>query len=63
MEYLPLGDLRAYQARQVERRLPEAEVQQIIRQVLDGLAFMHGERFAHRDLKPAVRLQDFEWPI
>jgi len=53
MEYLPLGDLRAYLARQSQPWIPEVETKQIISQVLEGLKFMHAEGFAHADLKPA----------
>lgn len=53
MEYLPLGDLRAYLARQSQPWVPEAEAKQIISQVLEALKFMHVEGFAHGDLKPA----------
>ncbi|KAM7195841.1 Protein kinase-like domain containing protein [Rhypophila sp. PSN 637] len=53
LEYLPLGDLRSYlAARGPGGRLPEAEVQQIAYQLLDGLRCMHQEDFTHRDLKP-----------
>jgi serine/threonine protein kinase len=52
MEYLPLGDLHNY----LGSPLPEHEGQQIATQILEGLDFMHDNDFAHRDLKPAVRL-------
>ncbi|CAI6082494.1 unnamed protein product [Clonostachys chloroleuca] len=48
MEYLPRGDLSRY----LENRLPEAEASLVILQVLEGLDFMHRNKFAHRDLKP-----------
>ncbi len=50
MEYLPQGDLGAY-LRQ-EPLLPESEAEQIISQTLRGLAIMHREKYAHRDVKP-----------
>lgn len=53
MEYLHLGDLQTYLARQSQSCVPEAEAKQIISQVLEALKFMHAERFAHGDLKPA----------
>ena len=53
MEYIPCGDLQKY----MTKPLPETEAQQITFQVLEGLALMHENGFAHRDLKPAVSLQ------
>lgn len=53
MEYCELGDLGAYVA--TKGALPEAEAQVLTRQILVALAHMHEEKFAHRDLKPAVR--------
>jgi calcium/calmodulin-dependent protein kinase I len=50
MEYLPLGDLDRY----LLTRLQNNESRYIIRQLLEGLEFMHDNNFAHRDLKPAV---------
>jgi serine/threonine protein kinase len=52
MEYFPLGDLQAFM-----RRLPpysEVETRQIVRQLLEGVQFMHESGFAHRDIKPGV---------
>jgi serine/threonine protein kinase len=53
MEYFPEGDLHKY----LGCPLPENEGQRIISQILEGLKYMHDHGFAHRDLKPAVRLQ------
>lgn len=50
MEYLRRGDLQRY----LETTLPEGEVREIARQVLEGLGYMHGNGFTHRDLKPGV---------
>jgi serine/threonine protein kinase len=50
MEYIESGDLQHY----VGTPMPEAEMQLIVSQVLEGLAYMHGLNYAHRDLKPAV---------
>lgn len=52
MEYLPDGDLQKY----LSSPLLENEGQLIVSQILEGLSFMHDNGFAHRDLKPAVRL-------
>ncbi|CAH0004472.1 unnamed protein product [Clonostachys byssicola] len=48
MEYMEHGDLQNY----LGRPFPEAEVQQIVGQLLEGLDFMHASGFIHRDLKP-----------
>ncbi|EAU32565.1 predicted protein [Aspergillus terreus NIH2624] len=49
MEYLELGDLHHYL--QDKAPLPEPDVRDISHQILDGLCLMHGNGFAHRDLK------------
>ncbi|KAI5920713.1 kinase-like domain-containing protein [Camillea tinctor] len=49
MEYLEHGDLDKH----LNQPLPEHETKQITTQVLEGLNYMHENRFAHRDLKPA----------
>jgi serine/threonine protein kinase len=60
MEYMPLGDLEQ-NVQEIENSpthtgppLSEEEVQEISRQILEGLKIMHAEGFAHRDLKPQV---------
>ena len=60
MEYMPLGDLEK-NLKELENSptptrppLPEEDVQEISRQILEGLKIMHAEGFAHRDLKPQV---------
>ncbi|SPJ83642.1 uncharacterized protein FTOL_10158 [Fusarium torulosum] len=50
MEYYPAGNL--YTCVEKRRGLPEDECRQITSQVLSGIALMHEEGFAHRDLKP-----------
>ncbi|GAW16625.1 hypothetical protein ANO14919_060580 [Xylariales sp. No.14919] len=50
MEYFPLGDLRRFMDAQPE--FSEDATQQIVRQLLKGIRFMHSSNFAHRDLKP-----------
>ncbi|VUC37146.1 unnamed protein product [Clonostachys rosea] len=48
MEYIELGDLQKY----LVGALPEIEVRDIIKQILEGIGFMHDNGFIHRDLKP-----------
>ncbi len=50
MECLPEGDLGAYLLDHPP--LPEDEAGQIASQALQGLAIMHREKYAHRDIKP-----------
>jgi ankyrin repeat protein/serine/threonine protein kinase len=54
MEYLSQGDLQTYLDNQ--RSLAEGECRMIMGQVVRGLQVMHKEGFAHRDIKPAVRV-------
>ena len=53
MEYFRLGDLARFIYR--EGPFPEKRTGFVIRQVLEGVKFMHEINFAHRDLKPGVR--------
>ncbi|KAL1858173.1 hypothetical protein Daus18300_010055 [Diaporthe australafricana] len=50
MEYFPLGDLQKYMSN--SGPMPEADTQEVVCQILEGLCFMHREDFAHRDVKP-----------
>ncbi|KAJ4172892.1 hypothetical protein NW754_003097 [Fusarium falciforme] len=50
MEYFSKGDLGTYALEYAP--LPEDECREIASQILRGLATMHQERFAHRDVKP-----------
>ncbi|CAH0042594.1 unnamed protein product [Clonostachys rhizophaga] len=50
MEYFPEGDLQSYIRDRA--RLNEGETQEVISQVLKGLAIMHKSGLAHRDIKP-----------
>jgi serine/threonine protein kinase len=55
MEYFPHGDLESHlQDDSGPIALPEDEACKITRQILEGLKFMHLERFTHRDIKPKV---------
>lgn len=53
MEYVPLGDLETNVTAH-SGKIPEVEARDITQQILLGLEIMHGESFAHRDLKPQV---------
>ncbi|KAF2967847.1 hypothetical protein GQX73_g5786 [Xylaria multiplex] len=48
MEYLHRGDLQNF----LQEPLSEDDTKQITKQIVEGLGFMHDQRFAHRDLKP-----------
>ena len=50
MEYHEHGDLQQY----MTNTFSEEEARNISLQLAEGLRFMHANRFAHRDLKPAV---------
>jgi len=50
MEYLKEGDL----TKLIGTQLPQETVQNISKQILEGLKVMHQQGIAHRDLKPAV---------
>lgn len=52
MEYCRLGDLARVRNR--EGPFPEKTTGLVVRQVLEGIRFMHEINFAHRDLKPGV---------
>ncbi|GJD03445.1 calcium/calmodulin-dependent protein kinase type 1B [Colletotrichum higginsianum] len=52
MEYVENGDLQTY----LNDPVPEEEVKMIAYQLADGLNHMHQNGFAHRDLKPGVRI-------
>ena len=50
MEYLKEGDLTGF----ISMPLLRETVQNISKQLLEGLKVMHQQGIAHRDLKPAV---------
>jgi serine/threonine protein kinase len=52
MEYLPAGDLFHYVCEY--ERLVEDDCREIVSQIVSGLALMHAEGFAHRDVNPKV---------
>lgn len=54
MEYFPLGDLRCFM--NIEPPFSEKATSQIVQQLIEGVRLMHESGFAHRDLKPSVRL-------
>ena len=60
MEYIGQGNLKqllgelSLQDIPVRELLPPYIARDITQQLLQGLSFMHGSGYAHRDLKPAV---------
>lgn len=58
MEYLPHGDLEQYLSGTPP--LLEEAAGDVVYQILEGLSYMHENRFAHRDLKPGVRVYSDE---
>lgn len=52
MEYIPFGDLHSYL--QDRPPLGESDAQQVIIQILQGLAVVHKAVFTHRDIRPQV---------
>lgn len=55
MQYFPHGDLQSH----ISQALPIDETCTITRQILQGISFMHQNKVAHRDLKPAVGPDSF----
>lgn len=56
MEYLHEGDLTKH----ISTPLPEDSVQNISKQILEGLKVMHQQGIAHQHLKPEVIAGDFQ---
>jgi serine/threonine protein kinase len=50
MEYFENGDLGRY----IRNPRSEEDAKSIVKQLLEGLKFMHLQGIAHRDLKPEV---------
>ena len=59
MEYFELGDLCRCLAQIPSNVLEEQDARVVTFQILEGINFMHENQFAHRDLKPSVRLCSF----
>ena len=63
MEYLEVGDLEKYLIQSRQSKLPEQEIQLIVRQIVQGLTLMHQNRFAHRDLQLKVWRNSPSWQL
>lgn len=61
MEYIPFGELS--KELQKRTRFPEHEVQQITRQILHALDYLHRQGITHRDIKPDNILISSEKPL
>uniref|UniRef100_A0A7S0T349 Mitogen-activated protein kinase n=1 Tax=Erythrolobus madagascarensis TaxID=708628 RepID=A0A7S0T349_9RHOD len=62
MEYLPGGDL--FDAIAAENNFSELNAAQIIRDILDAVAYLHARQVCHRDLKPEnILCVDRSWPL
>eukprot|EP01067_Filipodium_phascolosomae_P000439 Filipodium_phascolosomae@DN1346_c0_g1_i1.p1 len=68
MEYMDCGSLYSLCKGKQQGKVPESILSGITKQVLEGLAFLHKNRFMHRDIKPQnilinskgqVKLTDF----
>ena len=57
MEYMESGSLSDI-AKNHERRYHKSEIQEILRQILNGLGYLHSNNIIHRDIKPANILVD-----
>ncbi|KAI9000088.1 kinase-like domain-containing protein [Hyaloraphidium curvatum] len=51
MELAEGGNLESYVGR--GKMLPETDIRVVLQAILDGLAYLHSHRIAHRDVKPA----------
>lgn len=52
-------DLKKY-LQPKDKKLPEATIRSIIKQILQGIAFCHSRKVLHRDMKPQNILIDLE---
>ena len=56
LEYVPRGSIRSYL--ESNRRLKNDTVKKYTRQILEGVAYLHGKAIVHRDIKGANVLID-----
>lgn len=61
MEYIRGGDLNEYILK--KGKMAEHTVQEVTRQILEGIAYVHGKNISHRDIKTDNILLVSEDPI
>lgn len=69
LEYAPGGELLCFLRK--FKYFEEARVSSIIREVCEGLGYLHGCKIIHRDIKPenilvscdGIKLADFGWSV
>ncbi|KAF6214436.1 hypothetical protein GE061_009179 [Apolygus lucorum] len=72
LEYAKMGELYKYLQSHEDKKLPEPEVAQIMKQLASALIYCHAKGVIHRDIKPEnimldsngrVKIADFGWSV